>query len=93
MSPCARSPFGGRAISTTRYRLSVEDSGPGVAPRQMDRLFQPMMTTKTDGMGLGLSVTRTIVERHGGKLAVDTSDLGGAAFSFEIQRTFSGDES
>lgn len=83
----------GRAISAARYRLSVEDSGPGVAPRQMDRLFQPMMTTKTDGMGLGLSVTRTIVERHGGKLAVDTSDLGGAAFSFDIQRTSAGEDS
>lgn len=76
----------GRAISATQYRLSVEDSGPGVAPQEIDRMFQPLMTTKADGMGLGLSVTRTIVERHGSDLSVQTSDLGGAAFAFNLQR-------
>ena len=76
----------GQAISTTEYRLSVEDSGPGIAPDQIDRMFKPLMTTKAEGMGLGLSVTRTIVERHGGVLSVQTSDLGGAAFVFGLQR-------
>ncbi|MDB5421008.1 MAG: hypothetical protein JWR59_955 [Brevundimonas sp.] len=79
----------GRAISPTQYQLRVEDSGPGVAPDQINRLFQPMMTTKADGMGLGLSVTRTIVERHGGRLSVQTSDLGGAAFIFNLERSTS----
>ena len=76
----------GQAISTTEYRMSVEDSGPGIAPDQIDRMFKPLMTTKAGGMGLGLSVTRTIVERHGGVLSVQTSDLGGAAFVFSLQR-------
>jgi two-component system sensor kinase FixL len=76
----------GRPVSDTRYRLSIEDSGPGVPRDQRDRLFQPMTTTKANGMGLGLSVTRTIVERHGGRLAIDGSDLGGAAFAFDIER-------
>lgn len=76
----------GRVVSATQYQLSVEDSGPGVAPDQIERMFQPLMTTKADGMGLGLSVTRTIVERHGGDLSVKTSDLGGAAFAFNLER-------
>lgn len=76
----------GRVVSTTHYQLSVEDNGPGVAPDQIDRMFQPLMTTKADGMGLGLSVTRTIVERHGGALSVHDSDLGGAAFIFNLER-------
>ena len=76
----------GQAISTTEYRIRVEDSGPGIAPDQIGRIFRPLMTTKAGGMGLGLSVTRTIVERHGGVLGVQTSDLGGAAFAFSLQR-------
>jgi two-component system sensor kinase FixL len=76
----------GRAISPNAYRISVEDSGPGVARECIDRMFQPLMTTKADGMGLGLSVTRTIIEKHGGALAYQTSDLGGAAFIFDLQR-------
>ena len=76
----------GRAISPTEYRISVEDSGPGVEPENIDRIFQPLMTTKADGMGLGLSVTRTIVEKHDGVLDVQTSDLGGAAFTFNLKR-------
>lgn len=82
----------GRPVSGARYRLAVEDSGPGVPADQRDRLFQPMTTTKANGMGLGLSVTRTIVERHGGRLAIDSSDLGGAAFTFEIERFPAGEE-
>lgn len=76
----------GRATADNAYRISVEDSGPGIAPDQIDRMFKPLMTTKAGGMGLGLSVTRTIVERHGGVLSVQTSDLGGAAFAFSLQR-------
>ncbi|WEK59490.1 MAG: ATP-binding protein [Candidatus Brevundimonas phytovorans] len=76
----------GRPISDRHYRISVEDNGPGIADDQIDRIFQPMTTTKTGGMGLGLSVTRTIVERHGGRLQVSRSALGGAAFSFNLNR-------
>jgi two-component system, LuxR family, sensor kinase FixL len=69
------------------YRISIEDNGPGVADDQRDRLFQPMTSTKPGGMGLGLSVTRTIVERHGGVLNVGRSQaLGGAAFFFTLPK-------
>ncbi|MFK0298318.1 sensor histidine kinase [Brevundimonas sp. NPDC090276] len=76
----------GRPASETHYRISVEDNGPGIADDQIDRIFQPMTTTKSGGMGLGLSVTRTIVESHGGRLQVSRSALGGAAFSFTLNR-------
>lgn len=76
----------GRVLSDTQYSISVEDNGPGIAEDQIDRIFQPMTTTKSGGMGLGLSVTRTIVESHGGRLQVSRSALGGAAFSFHLNR-------
>ena len=76
----------GRPLSETQYAISVEDNGPGIAPDQVERMFQPMTTTKSGGMGLGLSVTRTIVESHGGRLIVARSVLGGAAFSFNLIR-------
>lgn len=67
------------------YRISIEDNGPGIPKGQGDRIFQPMTSTKPGGMGLGLSVTRTIVERHGGVLqAVRSQTLGGAAFFFTL---------
>lgn len=76
----------GEPVSAEAYEVRVEDSGMGVPADEMDTIFRPMITTKTGGMGLGLSVTRTIVESHGGVLKVGTSDLGGAAFSFELIR-------
>ncbi|MNX75135.1 Sensor protein FixL [compost metagenome] len=76
----------GRPASDAHYRISVEDNGPGIADDQIERIFQPLTTTKTGGMGLGLSVTRTIVESHGGRLQVSRSALGGAAFSFTLNR-------
>lgn len=69
------------------YHISVEDNGPGLRMEQGERLFKPMVSTKPGGMGLGLSVTRTIIERHGGILAASQSDaLGGAAFFFTLPR-------
>lgn len=76
----------GRAVSDEHYELRVEDSGRGIAPEELDVIFRPLMTTKSTGMGLGLSVTRTIVESHGGALTVERSELGGAAFVFRLMR-------
>ncbi|WP_292051820.1 MULTISPECIES: two-component system sensor histidine kinase NtrB [unclassified Brevundimonas] len=74
----------GQKISDRAYEIAVEDSGPGIAPDQVDSVFQPMTSTKSGGMGLGLSVTRTIVESHGGHLRVGVSRWGGARFSFNL---------
>ena len=82
----------GRPLSETQYQISVEDNGPGIAADQVERMFQPMTTTKSGGMGLGLSVTRTIVESHGGRLVVARSALGGAAFSFNLIREAVGEQ-
>jgi two-component system sensor kinase FixL len=67
--------------------ITVEDSGPGVDIAVMGRVFQPLASTKPLGMGLGLSICRAIVENHGGRIWVEPSPLGGAAFSFLLART------
>jgi len=65
----------------------VEDSGPGVDAIVMERVFHPLASTKPTGMGLGLSICRAIVENHGGRIWVQQSPLGGAAFGFVLART------
>jgi two-component system sensor kinase FixL len=65
---------------------TVEDSGPGIDESVMDRLFQPLASTKPEGMGLGLSISSAIVENHRGRIWVEPSRLGGAAFSFVLAR-------
>jgi signal transduction histidine kinase len=61
-----------RSVSRSSVRIEVRDSGPGVSLEVRDRLFQPMATSKPEGMGLGLAIGRTIAERHGGRLWLDT---------------------
>lgn len=65
---------------------TVEDSGPGVDPAVAGRLFQPLASTKPEGMGLGLSISSAIVENHKGRIWVEPSRLGGAAFCFVLAR-------
>ena len=65
-------------------RISVADSGPGVPPEIAAQLFQPFVTTKPDGMGIGLSVCRTIVEAHGGRLWTEAAPAGGTVFQFTV---------
>jgi signal transduction histidine kinase len=65
-------------------RLTVQDEGVGLDPRASDRLFEPFYTTKGDGMGMGLSVSRSIIERHHGRLWAVPNDGPGATFSFSI---------
>jgi two-component system sensor kinase FixL len=84
--PDARVSIIGRAVSDEHYEVRVEDNGSGIPAEELETIFRPLMTTKSGGMGLGLSVTRTIVESHGGVLKVEGSTLGGAAFSFSLLR-------
>ena len=69
-----------------RVRVTVRDAGAGVDRQTMDKLFDAFYTTKSDGMGIGLSVSRSIVERHQGRLWVEPNDGPGATFSFSIPR-------
>ena len=67
-----------------RVRLSVRDAGTGVDAARMNKLFEAFYTTKSDGMGIGLSVSRSIIERHRGRLWAEPNDGPGATFSFAI---------
>lgn len=66
--------------------LSVEDSGIGFDSHSAEKLFEAFYTTKTEGMGIGLSVSRTIVENHGGRLWAKPNDGPGATFAFSVPR-------
>jgi len=64
--------------------VAVEDSGPGIAPDQLDDIFGAFVTTKPHGMGLGLAICRTIVEHHGGALTASSDGENGATFEFVL---------
>jgi PAS domain S-box-containing protein len=78
-------------ISTARdegdaVRVVLEDAGLGFDPETADRLFEPFYTTKSSGMGIGLSISRSIIERHQGRIWAERNDGAGATFSFSIPR-------
>jgi two-component system sensor kinase FixL len=79
-----------RPAGSDMIAVSVADTGSGIAPEVAEQLFQPFVTTKRHGMGVGLSICRTIVEAHGGRIQVDPNPGGGAVFSFTL-RTISGE--
>jgi C4-dicarboxylate-specific signal transduction histidine kinase len=60
--------------------ITVEDSGPGIDPKDLDHIFDPFFSTKSHGMGMGLSICRSIVEAHAGHLSVSPGASGGAVF-------------
>jgi signal transduction histidine kinase len=67
-----------------QVRVTVHDSGIGLDPQAQDRIFDALYTTKPGGMGMGLSISRTIVENHGGRLSVVAQDGPGATFEFTL---------
>jgi PAS domain S-box-containing protein len=64
--------------------VAVEDSGPGIDPRRLESVFDPFITSKPEGMGLGLAICRMIVERHGGELSVLSDGKNGARFQLVL---------
>jgi signal transduction histidine kinase len=64
--------------------VAVIDSGPGIAPERLDSVFKPFFTTKPGGLGLGLSITRMIVEEHGGLIWAENNAGTGANFRFTL---------
>jgi two-component system sensor kinase FixL len=64
--------------------VAVADTGPGISPEVATRLFQPFNSSKTHGMGLGLSISRTIIEAHGGRLWSEANPGGGTIFRFSL---------
>jgi two-component system sensor kinase FixL len=81
----------GEVVISTRpagkmVEIEVADTGPGIAPGHMDSLFSEFMTTKKEGLGLGLPISRTIVEAHGGEIRAENRPGGGAAFFVTLPR-------
>ncbi len=86
---------GGRLEITTRHegghvRVCVRDSGPGIAEDMMERLFESFVSTKSGGLGLGLAISRDIVERFHGELRADNHPAGGAVFHLSLPVTAPG---
>lgn len=75
------------AAADSRVRITVADSGPGIPPAMLERIFEPFHTTKTNGLGLGLAICRTIVESHHGRLWAQNG-AGGRGAHFHIELPF-----
>jgi len=73
-----------RGTVSGTVKVSIEDSGTGIGKADMSRIFDPLFTTKAGGMGMGLSICRSIIENHGGKIWVSNAAQGGAVFEFEL---------
>ena len=71
--------------------IGVEDTGPGIDPQKLDGIFRAFLTTKSEGMGLGLAICHMIVEQHGGQLTVSSDGKNGALFQFVLPTTSAGD--
>jgi signal transduction histidine kinase len=85
----ATAPFRVLRLTTQRHgheaiMVSFHDSGTGINPKQIDEIFDPFVTTKPDGMGLGLAICRSIIENHGGKLSARSDGKSGAVFQFVL---------
>jgi signal transduction histidine kinase len=77
------------SISTERsgadkVQVAVRDSGPGIVPENLERVFDSFYTTKPNGMGLGLSICRSIIEAQGGRLSANANVPRGAIFQFTL---------
>jgi signal transduction histidine kinase len=87
-----REPYAGARTLVVRtgrdgagaLRVTVEDSGPGIALKDLGHIFEPLYTTKSEGLGMGLAIVRTIVNAHGGAVGAENNPHGGASFRFTL---------
>jgi C4-dicarboxylate-specific signal transduction histidine kinase len=78
--------IGSRADAPDGVIVTVQDSGPGLKPECLDHIFDPFYTTKPTGMGMGLSICRSIAEEHGGRLWASANAPRGAIFQFTLHQ-------
>jgi signal transduction histidine kinase len=71
-------------------QVAIEDSGPGFSPEHIEEIFKPFFTTKEGGMGMGLSIVRTIITSHDGRIWAENLPGGGAVVYFELPATTEG---
>jgi signal transduction histidine kinase len=86
-SPDRRVQVSARLLDPADVEVRVCDNGPGICDGSIGRLFEPFYTTKPAGMGMGLPVSKTIIEAHGGKLTAENRPTGGACFCFTLRVT------
>jgi signal transduction histidine kinase len=70
-----------RMAAGERLAVDISDTGPGIPPKYLDRVFEPFFSSKDDGSGLGLFISHNIVEQHGGKITVQNTEGGGTTFT------------
>jgi signal transduction histidine kinase len=73
-----------RQSETNGMIVAVSDSGPGIDPENLERVFEAFYTTKSSGVGMGLAICRSIIEAHGGRLWADANEPRGAVFQFTL---------
>ena len=84
VQPAARRVTVSTACDGSTAELSVSDAGPGIPTDKLKDVFEPFFSTKPQGMGVGLSIARTIIEAHGGHMTAQNQAAGGATFMFSI---------
>jgi signal transduction histidine kinase len=77
----------GTAAQNGVVEIFVRDTGPGLAPDVRQRIFEPFYSTKSHGLGMGLAIVRTIIERHRGQVSVENQETGGAVFTVQLPST------
>ena len=75
-----------RNVEPDQVQVTVEDSGIGVSSDTISRIFEPFYTTKSGGMGMGLSICRSIVQNHGGRIWATANDGPGTSFHFSLPK-------
>jgi signal transduction histidine kinase len=71
-------------INAHSVQVAVEDAGTGIAPDQIDKVFEPFFTNKPQGLGIGLTICRSIINMHGGRIWATNNPGGGATFRFDL---------